>query len=77
MKKAVKLRIRNLETKDLEKASGGRGICHGYYECLDCGNTTPQGWGNCPSCGAAFDPASGSYGGGGGGYQPMEVQYQF
>jgi hypothetical protein len=66
MKKPTKpLRARVLDNDSLKKAAGGRGVCHGYFECLDCGGTTAQAWANCPGCGASFDPATGTYGGSG------------
>lgn len=64
MKKPSKtLRARSLDTEGLAKVHGGRGICHGYYECLDCGQCTFEAWASCPGCFAPFDPATGTYGG--------------
>ncbi len=62
MKKPNKsLRARTLDTEGLAKVHGGRGICHGYYECLDCGQCTFTAWDTCPGCGAPFDPVTGTY----------------
>lgn len=42
------LRAKNLDMTSLEKASGGRGTIHGYYQC-DCGFSGTSG-GGCPEC---------------------------
>lgn len=66
MKKPAKtLRTRNLDAAKLEQAQGGRGICHGYYECMFCHMTTSYYWDNCPGCGKFFEwqPKGGAKGG--------------
>ena len=63
MKKPTQLRPQTLSAEGLRKVSGGRGVIHGYTECLDCRATTPEPWPACPQCGAPFDPLTGTYNG--------------
>ncbi len=79
MKKPTKqnpLRARPLDNAGLQKAHGGRGIAHGYFECLDCGDTSSSGWTACPCCGALFDPDVGC-GSCGYGKQLMSMTMEF
>ena len=61
MKKPTsKLRVRGLDQRGLEKAQGGRGICHGYYECNFCHTVTTYKWEYCPTCGRFFTSGHGA-----------------
>lgn len=48
------LRRSPLKTTDLAKVHGGRGICHGWYECVSCGDSSDYAFDVCPNCGARF-----------------------
>ena len=56
MKKPARpLRSASLDNTALAKATGGRGTCHGYYECNFCHWQSPSSWSECESCGRPWD----------------------
>lgn len=57
MKKSTRapLRASQLSSTKLEKVHGGRGIAHGYYECMNCGITSDYYYDICPNCNYRFE----------------------
>jgi len=48
------LRAKALDSAALQKASGGRGVVHGYWECDNCGAVTDSYSSYCYTCGCSF-----------------------
>ena len=64
MKKPTKpLRAHVRDADRLKKASGGRGTCHGYYECNFCHWQSWTPWDNCQACNRPWERINDGMGG--------------